>query len=185
MRQAKPNRHGTAYALNVFTPVLAGREEEARTAIESLPLGPESPFARLDQLHFSRLQIFDDLLYQGGKQKRDQLKSKYVVFTANFDGELDPFLDALAERMPAEADSWWGHCVGYPGASDRAGFKRYMRHNQIRTDLFAAAYPTTTVAEVRAALALRELILDFAIGAQGIDAVELQHRFRQSFADVS
>jgi hypothetical protein len=181
----KPNRHGNAYGLNLFTPLLAGREEEARTAIESLPPGPDSPFARIDQLHFSRLTIFDELVYQGGGQKRESLKSRYLVYVASFDGELDPFLDAVAERMPVEADSWWGHCVGYPGASDRAGFKRYLKHNQIKTDMFAAAYPNTSVAEVREGLALRERVLAFAIGAQGIDARELHARFGQAFVEIA
>jgi len=42
------NRVGTAYALTVFTPIIAGHEEELRAHIEGLPTGPESPLARLD-----------------------------------------------------------------------------------------------------------------------------------------
>lgn len=179
------NQVGTAYAFTAFTPILHGHEAEVRTTIESLPRGPEGPFSRLGQLHFSRLHIFKDLVYQGGGQKPETLRSSYLVFTASFDGELDAFLGAIAERMPAEADSWWGHCAGYPGTSDRAAFTRYMRHNQLTTNLFAAAYPTAGVSEVRESLELRERVLEFAIGAQGIDAAELKDRFERTFAELS
>ncbi|HEY5058404.1 MAG TPA: hypothetical protein VII51_05250 [Gaiellaceae bacterium] len=178
------NRFGTAYALTVFTPILPGQTDEVRSIIEAVPRGEAGPFARLEQVHFTRLQIFDQLVYQGAPQKPDRLKSAYLVFTASFDGALDPFLDALCERIPAEADSWWSHCVGYPGTADRAAFKRYIQHNKVHTSLFGVAYPTASVADVRESLALRERVLDFAVAAQGLDAAALQERFRQTFAET-
>ena len=53
--------------------------------------------------------------YQGPPQKRETLRSSHLLFTSTFDGDLDPYLDAICERIGAEADAWWGHCVGYPG----------------------------------------------------------------------
>jgi hypothetical protein len=179
------DRVGKAQALTVFTAIVPGREEEARTVIESLPRGTESPLARVEQLHFSRLQIIDRLVYQGAPQKPDRLNSAYLVFTASFDGDLDAFLRAIAERLPAEADSWWSRCVGYPGTSDPDAFRRYIEHNRIRTNLFGVAYPNATLAEVHESLALRERVLAFAIAAQGLDEHELLDRFRQEFADVA
>jgi hypothetical protein len=178
------NRVGTAYALTTFAAILPDRVDTVREQIERLPRGPHSPLARLEGLHYSRLHIFDELVYQGAPQKPDRLKSAYLVFTASFDGELDAYLAAICTKLPAEADSWWGHCVAYPGAGDAEGFKRWLRHNQIGTSLFASAYPTESVAAVREALALREQVLDFAIAAQGLPAAELQERFRRTFAGV-
>ena len=178
------NRFGTAYALTVFTAILPGQTEEVRSIIEGVPRGEAGPFARLEQAHFTRLQIFDKLVYQGAPQKPDRLKSAYLVFTASFDGALDSFLDAVCERMPAEADSWWSHCVGYPGTTDRAAFRRYINHNKVHTSLFGIAYPTASVADVRESLALRERVLDFAVTAQGLDAPELQARFMQTFVET-
>ncbi|HEY7693266.1 MAG TPA: hypothetical protein VH816_13075 [Gaiellaceae bacterium] len=179
------DRVGKTQALTVFAAILPGREEEARTVIESLPRGAESPLARVEQLHFSRLQIIDELVYQGAPQKPDRLNNAYLVFTASFDGALRPFLAAIAERLPAEADSWWGCCVGYPGTSDLKAFTRYIEHNRIRTNLFGVAAPNATLADVRESLELRERVVEFAIEAQGLDARELQERFRREFADVS
>ncbi|MGH7653659.1 MAG: hypothetical protein ACREN6_03255 [Gemmatimonadaceae bacterium] len=177
------NVTGTAYALTVFAPIVAGQEETVRTVIESLPLGPNSPIARLGTVHTSRLQIFDRLVHQGPSQKRDSLNSNYLVFTAAFDGELEAFLDSVVDRLP-EADSWWRHCIAYPGLADRTAFKRWIRHNQIHTSLFAVNSPNRTVTEVLESLALREKLLDFAISAQALSEHELHERFRRTFMEA-
>jgi hypothetical protein len=181
---ASRNRVGTAYALTVFTPIAPGHEDELRAHLEGLPEGAGSALARLDQLHTARLQIIDHLVHQGARQKPERLKSNYLVFTANFDGDLDDFLDAICARVAPEADALWGHCAGYPGASDRAAFKRYIAEHQIHTNLSAAAYATASVSRVRESLALRERVVDFAADAQGLDAAALKERFLNTFAEA-
>lgn len=177
------NRTGTAYALTTFAAIQHGRTEEVRAVIEGVGRGPQSPLARLPQLHLSRLHIFDHLIYQGPPQRRDALKSDYLVFTAVFDGEVDAFLDGIAERLPREAESWWRPCIGFPGCSDRAAFRRWIRAHQRHTSLFGVASPGVTVQDVLYSLDLRERVADFAIEAQGLGANELQQRFRQTFAE--
>ena len=181
---ASRNRVGTAYALTVFTPIAPGHEDELRAHLEGLPEGAGGALARLDQLHTARLQIIDHLVHQGARQKPERLKSNYLVFTANFDGDLDDFLDAICARLAPEADALWGHCAGYPGASDRAAFKRYIAEHQIHTNLSAAAYATASVSRVRESLALRERVVDFAADAQGLDAAALKERFLNTFAEA-
>jgi hypothetical protein len=177
------NVTGTAYALTVFTAILKGYEKDVRDVIESLPTGDASPLARLGTVHTSRLQIFDQLVHQGPTQEPDRLLSSYLVFTAAFDGELEPFLDALLRRMPDEAHAWWRHCVGYPGVDEPAAFKAWIRHNQRHTSLFVVDTPGETVQSTLDALALRQRVIDFAVGAQGLDASELQRRFRETFGE--
>lgn len=178
------NVTGTAYALSVFTAIIKGHEEAVREVIESLPLGPDAPIARLGTVHTSRLQIFTNLVHQGPSQKPDKLRNSYLIFTAAFDGELEPFLDSVIRLIPKEADSWWRHCVGYPGIDEPAAFKAWIRHNQVHTSLFAVASPNQSVPGVLAALDLRERVTNFAIEAQGLDAAELQKRFRETFREV-
>jgi hypothetical protein len=182
--QLDHNRVGTAYGLTVYTAIAPGREEQVRETIEAVPKDG-GPFSRLPMVHFARLQIFDHLVYQGAPQKPDGLRSSYLVFTSSFDGGRDAFLDAVCDRMPAEADSWWSHCVGYPGTGDRAAFRRWIKHNQIPTHLITSPYPTATVQDVRESLALRERLVAFATEAQGLDAAELQERFKRELADAS
>jgi hypothetical protein len=178
------NRVDGVYALTIFTPIAPGREDELRAHLDAMPVGEESPLARLHQLHLSRIQIFDALVDQGPPHRRESLKRHHLLFTSTVDGDLDPYLDAICERIGAEADGWWGHCVGYPGTADRAAFGRWIRAHKVDTGLLAVANPGATVQDVRESLALRERVVDFAAGAQGLDAATLRERFLAAFADV-
>jgi hypothetical protein len=174
------NRTGGVYALTTFASILPGHVDEVEAYLESLPLGADSPLARLDQLHLSRIQIFRELVDQGGGHVVDKLDAPQLVFTSSFDGDLDTYLDAIADKVP-EADNWWGHCVGYPGRADKAAFRAWVRAHKIDTQLFANAYHGETVKDVRDALALREQVVEFAAEAQGLDAAALQERFLATF----
>jgi hypothetical protein len=178
------NRVGGAYALTVFTPIIAGHEDELRAHIDNLPVGPDSPLARLDRLHVARIQIFDELVYQGPPQKPDRLTAKQLLFTSTFDGDLDHYLDAICERIGPDADRWWGHCVGYPGTADRDAFRRYIRRHKVDTSLVASAFPHATVTQVRESLAVRERVAAFAAEAQHLDAATLRERFVAAFGGV-
>ena len=178
------NRVGGVYALTVFTPIIPGHEDELRGHLDALPVGAESPLARLDQLHLSRIQIFDALVDQGPPHRPETLKRRHLLFTSTVDGDLDPYLDSICERIGAQADGWWRHCAGYPGTSDVSAFKRYIRAHKVDTSLLAVANPGVTVQDVVESLALRERVVDFAAEAQGLDAAALRERFLATFADV-
>lgn len=175
------NRVGCAYSLTVIAPVVAGREEEATAAIEALPVGAGSPLAGLGDLHFSRIHVVPDLVFQGPKQRhREHLRSHQLIFTSTFDGEeLGPYLEALRGASP---DTWWRFCVGYPGSVDAEAFSRWVREHQVDSSLFASAHPQARVPHVLESLELRERIIGFAIEAEALDAAELQRRFRETFA---
>ena len=169
------NRVGVAYSLTVIAPIVAGREGEAREAIEALPA---DFLARLENLHFSRIHLVSDLVFQGPRQRhRDHLRASQLVFTSTFDGELEPYVEALRSC----ADTWWRFCVGYPGSEGEA-FVRWIREHQLDSSLFASAHPDATVPGVLESLALRERIVDFAIEARALEPAELQRRFRDAFA---
>ena len=169
------NRVGVAYSLTVIAPIVAGREQEAREAIEALPPGF---LAALENLHFSRIHVVSELVFQGPQQRhRDELRAGQLVFTSTFDGELEPYLEALRSC----ADTWWRFCTGYPGgASDE--FAAWVREHQLDSSLFASAHPHATVPGVLESLALRERIVDFAIEARGLAPADLHRRFRNTFA---
>lgn len=178
------NRVGGVYALTVFTPILHGHEDELRAHLEALPVGAESPLARLDDLHLSRIQIIDALVDQGPPHRRETLKRSHLLFTSTVDGDLDPYLEAICERIGPDADGWWGHCDGYPGTADPAAFRRYIRAHKVDTNLLGVANPGATVRDVRQSLALRERVVDFAAEVQGLEAAALRERFLATFGDV-
>jgi hypothetical protein len=176
------NISGQVYALTVLTPILDGHETELAEYLDTLPPGEQSPLARVPGTHFARWVIIGDVVYEGLEQKeRDHLKQPRLLFTSNFDGELAPYLEALRVGLSESADEIWGHCRGYPRSADARAFTDYFAAHQVNNSLFFAAYGDRTVADVRRSLALRTELIDFALRAQGLGAVELKRAFLESF----
>jgi hypothetical protein len=182
-----PNQFGQAYALTVVSPILGGHTHGAahamsiRAALNTAGTGADSPLARIPTLHFGRFVVLDDVRNQGVPAKTDHLRSKYLVFVADFDGELAPFLDTLLLHAKDFVASLYQHCVAFPGTSDPPTFRRYIKDCQIESTLAFGAYPNTALAGVLAALDTQRRFVQFLRGAQGAPAAELQSRF-QTFA---
>lgn len=175
------NISGQAYALTMLAPIVPGREDVLRETVEGFGTGAESPLAKLETTHFARLVIISHCIHQGGRQRREQLANQYLLFSTDFDGPLERYLDAICDRMAAEADALWGHCVGYPGTHDRSAFGHYVRHNQLETKFPFAPYGERTVQEVRSALALRERLIHFAGRTQALPPADLWRSYEQTF----
>jgi len=179
-----PNRLGQAYAYQALTAILPGRSQELREVVEALPTGSESAFVRVGQVHFARWVIVPQLVEVGPPPEvPDRLNNEYLLFAADVDGDLEPFLEALRTEIPEVMDAIYSHCVGYPGTAGRDGFHRYLRHNQIETTFPWSAHADATVSEVREALDLRRRLIELAIRAQDFDPAGLQEAYRQAFAD--
>jgi hypothetical protein len=172
------NRSGQTHALTVLTPVAAGHEERLRAHLEALPQD-ESPLASLPRTHFARWVIVGQFVREPGQRHEDRLHCPYLLFTSNFDGALNSYLDELSERMGAEALQIWAHCAGCP--EDVAGLKAYLLHNQVDTGIFIAAYPHATVPRVRRALEMRRRTIAFAVRSQGLPPAELRQAFVEEF----
>lgn len=176
------NISGQAYSLTVITPIVNGHEAQLARYLDGLQSGDQSPLARVRGTHFARWVVIDDVIYEGPDEgEREHLKHARLLFTSNFDGELDPYLEGLRTGLSDSADAIWGNCVGYPGSGDARVFADYMRHHQIDSSLFFAAYGDRTVEEVKGSLALRIKFVGFALKAQGLAASELKAAFLREF----
>lgn len=176
------NISGQAYSLTVLTPIIDGHETELAAYLNGLPGGDQSPLAGVPATHFARWVVIDDVVYEGPDEgEREHLRHPRLLFTSNFDGQLDPYLEALRTGLGAAADTIWGHCMDYPGRSDPSAFIAYMRHHQIDSSLFFAAYGDRTVEDVKRSLAVRTKLIDFALRAQGLAASDLKAGFVQEF----
>ena len=72
----------------------------------------------------SRVQIFDELVDQGPPHKRrDAAECRHLVFTSTIDGDLDPYLDAICERMAPRPTSGGATASATRGRADRAAFR--------------------------------------------------------------
>jgi hypothetical protein len=173
------NTSGQAYALTVLTPIEPGHESALVRYLGAIESGAGSPLAGVPGTHFARWVVINDVVYEGGGQARDHLKLGRLLFTSNFDGTVEPYLEALRTGLGQAADEIWSHCVGYPGRQDPAAFAAYLREHQIESALFFSAYGERTVPEVVRSLELRHQVIAFALRSQGLAAAELQTAFRK------
>jgi hypothetical protein len=176
------NVSGQAYALTVLTPIKDGHAEPLTEHLNALGDGDASPLARVPGTHIARFVVIDDVKFQGhGQKHRDKLAAQRLLFSSNFDGDLDVYLEGLRTGMGAGADAIWGHCQHYPGHDNSGTFRAYMRAYQLEAALFFAAYGDQNVGEVKANVAQRRRLIDFAIEAQTLDGDALKARFLETF----
>ncbi len=177
----------STYGLTVLAPIkpdagtLSPKGEISRY-LATCPTGPESPLAKVSTTHQARWVVIAGLPYEGYPAHVDFLKSSYLLFTSNFDGDLDVYLEALATRIPETISALWTHCVGFPGVESLEPFKTYMKACQIETTFYFGAYPDATVEQVLRALAVQRRFVEFVLATQGKPARELQQAFQTLIA---
>src|SRR3954453_5318141 len=115
-----------ARALTLLVPIEPARASELSVALGALGAGHESPLAHVHGTQFARWVVLDQLVYQGPPQKRDAWKAPRLLFTSNFDGPLDRYVEALRTGLGADADSIFGHRKGYPGRGDAQGWGAWV-----------------------------------------------------------
>jgi hypothetical protein len=175
------NVSGQAYALTVLTPIEHGREQALAEYLDALGDGEASPLTRVPGTHLARWVVIGQVKQQTGQRRRDALKAPRLLFTSNFDGSLDTYLEALRTGLAGDADAIWGNCTGYPGHQDAAGFSAWIRAHQIEAALFFGAYGEQTVGEVHANVSKRTALIDFALDTRGLDAAVLKAQFVERF----
>jgi hypothetical protein len=175
------NTSGQAYGLTVLTPIRQGHESALVRYLGALQSGAASPLAGVPGTHFARWVVIDDVVFEGGGQSRDHLKLARLLFTSNFDGTVERYLEGLRTGLGEAADDIWSHCVGYPGMQEPGAFAAYLRAHQIESSLFFSAYGDRTVSEVVGSLELRHQVIAFALRSQGVAPAELQAAFREQF----
>ena len=85
------NRFGQAFGLTIMSPIL--NDADAAGAAHDIALRQdlrdlnraESPFVRVDGTHLARWVILDEAPFESIPAKVDHFKSKYLLFTSNFD----------------------------------------------------------------------------------------------------
>jgi len=185
-----PNENGSVYGLTILSPIIddpkatPSHDLQIRAYLAQLSTREDSPFAVAPGTHLARLVVMDDVIYVGAPACEEHLKSKYLVFESNCDGDLDTYLNGLANSIPDHLDAIWSHCVGYPGAANRAAFVAYMKACQLETTFFFAAVNNKSVPESLRALQTQTAVADFIAAHQGADAATLQRDFLQFVAHL-
>ena len=177
------NVWGQAYGFMAMTPIKPGEEDALRAYLERLRERGPSPLSKVAGTHMARFVIVEkfntDAAYK--QPHPETLAIPYLLFSSNLDGDIERYLDDLCEQLAVEGPKIWGRCIGCPEKARGPALKAYLKHNQIDSGFFFAAYGEATVGQVRASLDQRERLIAFAVRAQGMPPAELQRAFVKEF----
>jgi hypothetical protein len=176
-----PNVAGQAYSLTVLAPIDSERVSDLVNYLDNVGSEDASPLSKVGATHFARWVVMDAPVFEGGWQRRDGWSYPRLLFTSNFDGALDPYLERLRVGLGECADKVWGHCLGYPGSEQPSAFAGWIKRNQIDSSLFYAAYGGMTVEDVLRSLETRKQLTEFAIAHQGDSPDDLRAAFLGEF----
>jgi hypothetical protein len=177
------DRNGSVYGLTILSPILEDTKAQVchsvalRRHLAGLPRNESGPFAKIEGTHMCRLVVMDDVFYPGFPSKVEHLKSSYLFFEANFDGDRDLYLKRMARTAPAHVDEIWRHCVGFPGTKDVAAFIAYMKKCQITTTFYFADVNDKSVTDTLRALQVQAALAAFIERHQGRSPAGLKQSF--------
>ena len=178
-----PNQSGSLYGLTILSPIIddesvtPSHDLQIREYLAGLPTDATCPFALAPYTHLTRLAVMDDVIYVGMPSCEEHLKFKYLVWEANFDGDLDRYLKALAATVPDQINAIWSHCVGYPGTANLDKFLTYMKSCQLETTFYFAAVNDKSLTQTLTALQTQRAVADFVARHRGLPAEQLQREF--------
>jgi hypothetical protein len=185
------NQNGEKYGFTGLFPIATNRSDDLRAHLRTLddirtyPRG--SPFSHVPIIHMARLFIVDRLAYQGTPAKFDKLKSDYLVFMCEFDGEsVDPLVQAMVSNVPDEVAGIWGGCLSFPGIHRCDQLSEYFERCQLTTSLFLADQPEASVSEILMALLCRRRLGDFVrlVQRKPRSPAVVQRGFRQMWRNL-
>jgi hypothetical protein len=164
----------------LWTPIRPGAEDDLRAYLDGLDKA-DSPLARLPRTHIARWIVVPDMPVAPGTDLADPLGNQYLLFTSNFDGDVDSYLHELVALMPVEAGEIWNHCVGCPQPAEGAALKAYLHRNKVDSGVVFAAYGDASVAQISTALDKRTRLIDFVVRAQELKPRQRRKAFLEEF----
>jgi hypothetical protein len=152
------NQNGKKYGLTALFPIKPGEHAaRLRTELRSWDAHPRgSPLSHVPVIHMARFVIIDRLAYQGLPAERDALRSAYLLFMCDFDGEeIAGLVRELLATIPTQVAAILTHCKAFPGIQSVDGLSAYFERCQLKTDLFLADQPKASVEQILRSLYCR------------------------------
>ncbi len=160
------NQNGAKYGFTGLFPVARGQSADLRAFLRSLddvqvyPRG--SPFSHVGIIHMARLVVIDRLAYQGAPAKVDTLKSDYLLFVCDFDGDsVDVLIREMVSNIPSEMTEIWSRCLGFPTIRKSDQLSEYFERCQLKTNLFLADQSLASVDDILRGLMCRRRLAEF------------------------
>ncbi len=142
-----------AQALTAMVPIIPGHRAallEVLAAFRArIEAGGPTPLDEIGTVHFARWVVLPG-----------EPDAGTLLFTSNFDGPWDTYLEDFASQAAASFDAIFSHCEGWPeqGVGDVAAFKDFVRRHEVAEQVYYRAYPAATVRQVRSALRLKAAV---------------------------
>jgi hypothetical protein len=158
------NVAGKAYVLNALSPMrpwLTWLERLNYMGARAVP-SQLVPLLGLSFIHFARWVIIKRDQWPDFGQGKQKLRNDHLLFSSNFNGTWDQYLDAFSDGNPTGVDLAWISSTKFPHSIPSTPFKDYIRVNQIDTDYYYNAIPGAAQRDVKAALRVRRAILSLA-----------------------
>ena len=131
---------GKVSELTIVDKVRAGQALTLRNLLHDLDQG--NLFGTMATIHFARFVVLAPDGVDAGA---------YLLFTCIYVGSLVHFLAALYGYAPlaAQLNTIWTFCERGAGDGSLAAFAEFVQRCGVTADLFYAAYPDLTVADVQ------------------------------------
>jgi len=156
------NVAGKAYVMNALTPMrpwLTWIQRLYYMTARARPSGL-APLLGLSFIHFARWAIIKRDQWPDLGQGRQNLQNDYLLFSSNFNGTWDQYLDAFSDGNPTGVDGAWITATKFPHSIPSTPFKDYVRVNQVDTDYYYNSTPGAAQRDIKAALRVRRVALD-------------------------
>jgi hypothetical protein len=180
------NVAGKAYVMTVITPMrpwLTWIQRLVYMAIRAAPSTMRSLLG-LTFIHFARWAIVKRKQWPNYGQGRQNLQNDYLLFSSNFNGTWDQYLDSFSDGIPTGVDAFWISTTKFPHSIPSTPFKDYIRVNQIDTDYYYNATPGAAQTDVKAALRVRRAILTLAQQSDSQTPEEFRTAYIAAFCAV-
>lgn len=180
------NVEGRAQAMTVMTPIKPFMTPKVHLVfwlVEHIEALTE-PLRVLTFIHYARWNIVESLPFNGGTQKPEKLHYKYLLFTTNFNGTWEQYIDAFSRYCPDKMDLVWGTSFGHPGAEHTLKFKEYIRNNEFPASHYYSAYPEAPTTMITQALSLDEQFEEFRERTADMGPEEFQAAYLAFLTDV-
>ena len=161
------NVAGKSYAMNVVTPLKSHTAWLNKLIFwgAQLPIfrGALSGLLTLSLIHYARWAIVKPSQFPrlDPSQPAETIKYTYMFFFSNFNGSWTQYVDSFHMAIPTGLDLFWRKNLRYPKSVPLQPFHAYITSNQIWTNHYYNAYPSSSSNDVKAAKRIKDALEAF------------------------
>ncbi|MEA2080943.1 MAG: hypothetical protein U9P00_14030 [Pseudomonadota bacterium] len=178
----------SAAGLTVLCPIINGGSGQLSNAMRTrkhlheMSQHNDSPMAKVPNTYLCRFYVLNDVFYEGSPATEEHLKSKYLVFSTDYYGRLNAYLEGMWEHAQSDVEDIWRHCVAFDKVQSAADFVSYMKKCQVKNHLFFNGSTGDPLAEQLKSLYLKQEFSRFVYENQDSDPVALRQAFKDFIA---